>query len=97
MKHGTKVGLGPGHIVLDKYSAPPTGAQSPPTFGPCLFWLNGWMDQDAIRYELGLGPGDIVLHGGPSSPRKRGTASTFRPMSIVATRIHASGCHLVRR
>ena len=24
---------------------------SSPTFGPCLLWPNGWMDQDAIWYE----------------------------------------------
>jgi len=39
---GKKVGLGPGHIVLD---GDPVGTQPPhsspsPLFGPCLLWLN---------------------------------------------------------
>jgi len=41
MNLGMQVGLGPGHIVLDRDPAPPpTGAQ-PPVFGPCLLWTNG--------------------------------------------------------
>jgi len=32
MKLGVEVGLGPGHIVLDGYPAPPKGAQ------PANFW-----------------------------------------------------------
>jgi len=38
-KHlGTEVDLGPGHIVLDGYPAPPRNGQSipPPLFGLCL-------------------------------------------------------------
>jgi len=43
---GMEVGLGPSHTVLDAIPAPqpPKGAQ-PLIFGPCLLWLNGWMDQ----------------------------------------------------
>jgi len=33
------VALNPGNIVLD-------AEHSPPDFGPCLLWPNGWMDQD---------------------------------------------------
>jgi len=40
MPLGTKVGLGPGHIVLDINPAPPKEGQ-PPIFGPCLLWPNG--------------------------------------------------------
>jgi len=41
MKLGLEVGLGLGHIVLDRNPASlPDGAQ-PPIFGPCLLWLNG--------------------------------------------------------
>ena len=48
MKHGTDVGLGPGHIVLDEDPAPPKGAQPPlPIFCPYLLWPNGWIDQDS--------------------------------------------------
>jgi len=48
MPLGTKVGLGPDHIVLDGDPAarPKKGAQ-PPIRGPCLLWPNGWMDRDA--------------------------------------------------
>jgi len=35
MPLGMKVGLGPGHIVLDAYPAPLKGAQLP-IFGGCL-------------------------------------------------------------
>ena len=35
---GMEVGLGPGHIVLL-----PQKGHSPPMFGPCLLWPNGWM------------------------------------------------------
>jgi len=42
---GTEVGVGPGHIVLDGDTAPPTErgttASLPPLFGPCLLWPNG--------------------------------------------------------
>jgi len=43
---GVEVGLSPGHIVLDGNPAPQMGT-APATFGPCLLWPNGWMDQDA--------------------------------------------------
>ena len=42
MKLGMVVGLGPGHIVLDRDIAPPKRRTvSPPIFGPCLLWPNG--------------------------------------------------------
>ena len=43
----------------------------------------GWVKMP-LGTEVGLGPGDIVLDEAPSFPLKRGTAPTFRPMSIVA-------------
>jgi len=89
MPIGTEVGLGPGHIVLDENPAP-QGYSSPPLFGPCLLWPNGWMDQDTIPLgtEIGLGPSDIVLDGIPNSPQRKGAQQppTFRPMHIVAKR-----------
>jgi len=50
-----QVGLGPGHIVLYGDPAPHTERSTAapllkftwPIRGPCLFWPNGWMDQDA--------------------------------------------------
>jgi len=44
-----EVGLGQSDIVLDEAPAPPPKkGHSHPLFGPCLMWLNGWMDQGAI-------------------------------------------------
>jgi len=50
MPLGVDVGLGPDHIVLDGTQLHPKG-HSPPTFGPCLLWPNGWIDEDATWYE----------------------------------------------
>jgi len=47
--------------------------------------------------EVGLGPGDIVLDGDPDPPPLKGTASNFRPMSVVAKRLDGLRCHLVWR
>jgi len=44
MPLGTKVGLVPGHIVLDGIQLPPTAAQ-PPIVGQCLLWPNGRLGQ----------------------------------------------------
>jgi len=44
MRLGTKVGLGPGRIVLHEDPAPPLperGTARPPIVGPCLLWPNG--------------------------------------------------------
>jgi len=48
---GREVGLGPSDIVLDGDPDPllKKGAEHP-TFGACLLWPNGWVDQDATRY-----------------------------------------------
>ena len=48
---GIEIGLGAGHIVLDRDPVPPKkGAQQPRTFGLYLLWPNGWMDQDAYTW-----------------------------------------------
>jgi len=49
MKLVMLVGLGPGHIVLDREPASPfpKAGGGRPIFGPYLLWPNGWMDQDA--------------------------------------------------
>jgi len=47
MNIGLRVGLGPGHIVLDQDPAPPPQRGTAPIFGPYLLWANGWMSQDA--------------------------------------------------
>jgi len=48
----------------------------------------GWIKMP-LGTDVGIGPGDIVLDGDP--------APDFRPMSVVAKRLDASRCHLVRR
>ena len=40
--------LGPGQIVLDgDHGSHSQKKAEPPIFGPCLLWLDGWMDEDA--------------------------------------------------
>ena len=86
MKLGTQAGLRPGHIVLDRDPAPP-----PPKGHSPQFSADVCCDQMAAcikmpyGVEVGLGPGNFVLDGDPDPP-KRGTAHSFRPMSIVAKR-----------
>jgi len=90
MKLGMQVGLGPGHIVSDGDPAPPhpKGHSPPPSqFSAhvCCDQTIGWIKMPLGR-EVGLGPSHIVLDGDPIPPGKRGIASNFRPMSIVAKR-----------
>jgi len=40
----------------------------------------------SLGMELGLGPGDVMLDGDLALP-KRGTALSYRPMSIEAKRL----------
>ena len=70
MPLGTDVGLRLRNIVFDVDPAIPRkkGTSTPPNFGPCLLWPNGWMDEDAAWYgtEVDIGPGHIVLDGVPA-------------------------------
>ena len=95
MKLGTKVGLSPGHIVLDGDPAPPPQRGTFPQLSAhvCCGQAAGW-----IKLPLGmkvyLGPGDIVLHGDPSPlplPKKmrRQQPPIFGPC-IVAKRLDGS-------
>ena len=83
---GLRVGLSPGHIVLDGNPAPlPKGAQ-PPNFRPIAVaakWLHG------SRCHLVWGrplPRRLYVRWGPSPLPKRGRSSlpNFRRISIVA-------------
>jgi len=57
MALGMEVGLGPGHIVLDRDSALlPKKRAEPPIFGPFLLWPNSWMHQAAAWYGSRLQP-----------------------------------------
>ena len=61
----------------------------------CCGQMAGWIKMPLGR-KVGLDPSDIVLDGDPAhlSP-KRGP--NFRPISIVAKRLHGSRCHSVWR
>ena len=52
----------------------------------------------SLGMEVGLSSGDFVLDGDPAPyPKRSGAPPNFRPMSIVAKRLHGSRCHLVRK
>jgi len=69
MKLGVQVGLGPGHIVLDRDPAPPPpkGHSADPKFSAhiCCGQLAGWIKMPLGR-EVGLDPSNIVLDENPS-------------------------------
>ena len=52
MSLGMELGLGPGDFVLD---GDPASARLK-IFGPCLLWLNGWMDEPP-QFSCGRGGG----------------------------------------
>jgi len=82
MKLGTRVGLGPGHIVLDGDTVPlPKGAQ-PPVFGPYLLWPNGSIYQDATWYNGRPRPGNIVLDADPAHPKGHSPPPHFGPCPL---------------
>ena len=57
----------------------------------------GWIKM-ALSMEACLGPGHIVLDADPVPlPKKGAEPPNFRPIFIVAKRLDASRCHLVRR
>ena len=49
--------------MLDGDPSPPKRVDSSPYFLAHVLWPNGYMDQDAIWYEVGRDPGNIVLDG----------------------------------
>ena len=56
----------------------------------CHSQMSGWVKMP-LGMEVSLGPSNIVLDGEPAPPPpKGGTASNFRPMSIVAKRPHTT-------
>jgi len=89
-----KVGLGPGHIVLDWDPAlPPTLQKGTPLpIFSLWLWSNSLMGQDATWYDGRPRPGNIVLDADPalpSPPPPRGTAPSKR--------LDGSRCHFIRR
>ena len=65
MKLGVRVGLGPGHIVLDGDPAPPPPKGHNPQFSAHISYgqMAAWI-KISLGMELVLGPGDFVLDGG---------------------------------
>jgi len=111
MALGTEVGLGPGHIVLDRDPAllpkkgdgdaapPPLKGGGTPQFSAHVYCgrTAGWIKM-ALGMEVGLGPGHIVLDGDPAPLLKKGVEPpNFRRISIVVKRLDASRCHVVWR
>jgi len=83
MPLGVKVGLGPGHIVLDGDPATLTrkGGKAAQFLGPCLLW------RPRCRPTMvGLGSGNIVLDADPVPP-PRGTDPQLSATSVVAKRL----------
>ena len=85
-------------------SPPPRkgGIAPSPIFGPFLLWPNGWMHQDATWYGGRSQTRRLWVRWGPSplpqGRRRPGAESpNFRPMVIVAQRLDASRCLLIRR
>jgi len=97
IKLGMKVGLGPGHTVLDgdPVPLPQRGTAPPSQFSAhiCCGQMAAWIKM-SLGMELGLGPGDFVRHGDPAPLPKTGLRN-FRSITIVAKRLDASRCHLV--
>jgi len=83
MTLGKLVGLGPGHIVLDR----DPGLLPQITHSP-QFLAHGQMARlikMPLDAEVGLDLSDIVLDGYPApSPPKGGRSLNFRPMFVVA-------------
>jgi len=69
MKLGTKVGLGPGHILLDGDPAPLPKRDGGPNFRPTPIVVKvqtaAWIKMP-LSTEVGLGLRDIVLDGDPN-------------------------------
>jgi len=99
MPLGMEVGLGPGDFVLDGDPAPPSQKGRSPQFSAHVYCgqTAGWI-KIVLGMEAGLSPGDLAVLDGdlaPSPKKGQSPLSNFRPISIVAKRLHASGCHLV--
>jgi len=59
-----------------------------PSFGPCLLWPNGWLDE-VFGTEVDLGPGHIVLDGVPAV-HERGTAAPLFSAHVYCGHGHPS-------
>jgi len=73
MKLDTQVGLGPGHIVLDRNPGPPPPKGHSPQFSAhiCCGQMARWIKMP-LGTEVGLDPSDIVLDGDAALPLQKG-------------------------
>ena len=76
MPLGKEVGLDPGNIALngDPAPPPPKRGQSPPIFGPCLLWPNGWWCQFVRMWASAQA---TLCYIWPSSPQEKGDSPQF--------------------
>jgi len=92
-KLGMRIGLGPGHIVLDGDPASqlPLAQRgtAPQIFGPCLLLPNGWLDEAGTWHggrpqlrRLCVIPGDFVRPSLPSQQRGQSTLPIFGPFLL---------------
>jgi len=103
MPLGMEVVLSPGDFGLDGDPAPSQMGGGGPGHSP-QFSAHGYCDRTAgwikmaLGMEVGLGPVHTVLDGDTTpSPKQGAEPPIFRPIFIVAKRLDASRCHLVRR
>jgi len=88
MKLGMQVGVGPGHIVLDKDPASSPQRGTAPRFSAyiCCGQMAGCIKMPVGR-QVGFCPSDIVLNGDPAPLPKKRAVPNFRPMSVVSKRL----------
>ena len=95
MPLGTKVGLVPNDIVLDRAQLPlpKRGAAPPPQVLAHVYCgQTAGCIKVALGKEMGLDPGHIVLASFRPQKGGRAPSPNFRPIFIVAKRLDAS-CH----
>jgi len=63
------------------------------SYRACKF-VNGWMDHDETSHGGRTRLRPYCVRWGPRPPKRDTAAPTFRPMSIVAKRLHGSRCKL---
>ena len=78
MKLGIQIGLGPGHIVLNRGAAahPPKGHSPQFLANICCGKMAAWIKMP-LGMEVGLGPGDFVLDWDPLPSPEKGEAPKF--------------------
>ena len=82
---GTEVGLSLGDILLDgnHQQLPLAYRCTDPQFSANVRCgqMTGWIKMQ-LGTDVNLGPGDVMLDGVAAPPQKKGTAPSFRPMSL---------------